>query len=49
MLQVERKDSIISDDYAAAKEDIKKKIMEELRIKNMSLKELKQMNFNEWN
>ena len=44
MLQVERKDSIISDDYAAAKEDIKKKIMEELRIKNMSLKELKQMN-----
>ncbi len=32
MLQVERKDSIISDDYAAAKEDIKKKIMEELKI-----------------
>ena len=44
--KVERKDSIISDDYAAAKEDIKKKIMEELRIKNMSLKELRQMNFN---
>ena len=45
--KVERKDSsIISDDYAAAMEGIKKKIMEELRIKNMSLKELRQMNFN---
>ena len=45
--KVERKDSsIISDDYAAAMEGIKKKIMEELRIKNMSLKELRQMNIN---
>ena len=42
----DKKDSIIGDDYANAMEIVKKKIMEELRIKNMSLRQLKQMNYN---
>ena len=42
----DKKDSIFVDEYANAMENVKKKIMEELRIKNMSLRQLKQMNFN---
>jgi hypothetical protein len=42
----DKRDSIFVDEYANAMENVKKKIMEELRIKNMSLRQLKQMNFN---
>ena len=42
----DKKDSIFVDEYASAMENVKKKIMEELRIKNMSFRQLKQMNFN---
>ena len=42
----DKRESIFVDEYASAMENVKKKIMEELRIKNMSLRQLKQMNFN---
>ena len=41
----QRKDSsLYSDDYNKEKENVKKKIMEEIKIKNMSLREIKKIN-----
>ena len=46
-LSLKRKDSsLIGDDYTNAMENVKKQIMEEIRIKNMTFKELKKINNN---
>jgi len=46
-LSFKRKDSsLIGDDYTNAMENVKKQIMEEIRIKNMTFKELKKINNN---
>ncbi len=41
-----RESTLINDEYAQQMENIKKKIMEELKIKNLTLKQLKVMNLN---
>ena len=46
-LSLKRKDSsLIGDDYTNAMENVKKQIMEEIRIKNMTFSELKRINNN---
>ena len=41
-----RESNLINDEYTQQMENIKKKIMEELKLKNLSLKQLKVMNLN---